>query len=188
MAFRTRESSIKNFGPTYSWRSLGHSYQTCAMCVVMPRQWVALCEGLKDNLERVAGDGLIAFNHAEIAWGLMTDADAFSDHLKAIDQDQAVDAIASLEAYEDEVTPDRVLPGVVTLLNMLPTLPESERGMFGFGTQMAVGRVVYRLVRSQDSETFVEGVVRDALPRLNTAFSKLMLIQMVGHREGIGVE
>lgn len=155
------------------------------------RQWlrerrIAHADILRLYLERVAGEGLLAFNQAEIAWGLITDSDAFSAHLRALDRDQVVDTIASLEAYEDEVTPDRVLPGVVALLNMLPTLPERERGMFGLGTQITVGRVVYRLIRSQNSELFVEGVVRDALPLLETAFAKLTLIQMVGHQEGIG--
>lgn len=111
---------------------------------------------------------------------------AFYAHLSALDRDQIVNTIASLEAYEDEVTPERVLPGVTTLLNMLPTLPEKECGMLGFNTQTAVNRVVYRLVRSQKSETFVEGLVQNALPLLETAFAKLTLIQMVGHREGIG--
>ena len=155
------------------------------------RQWlrerrVAHADILRLYLERVAGEGLLAFNQAEIAWDLMNDANAFSAHLNALDRDQIVDTIASLEAYEDEVTPERVLPGAVTLLNMIPTLPERERGVFSLGTQMAVGRVVYRLVRSQNSEAFVEQLVRDALPLLETAFAKLTLIQMVGHREGIG--
>ena len=147
---------------------------------------VAHAHILRLYLERVAGEGLLAFNQAEIAWALMADADAFSAHLNALDRNQIVDTIASLEAYEDEVTPERVLPGVVVLLNMLPTLPEKERGMFDLGTRMAVGRVIYRLIRSQNSETFVEGVVRSALPLLDTAFAKLTLIKMVGHRENIG--
>jgi hypothetical protein len=155
------------------------------------RRWlrerrVAHADILRLYLERVAGEGLLAFNEAEIAWALMTDADAFSAHLEGLDQDQIVETIASLEAYEDEVTPERVLPGVITLLNMLPKLPEKDRGMFGLGTEMAVGRVVYRLIRSQNSEAFVEEIVRAGLPLLQTAFAKLTLVQMVGHREGVG--
>ena len=155
------------------------------------RQWlrqrrIAHADILRLYLERVAGEGLLAFNEAEIAWALMTDADAFSAHLKGLDQDQIVETIVSLEAYEDEVTPDRVLPGVITLLNVLPKLPEKDRGMFGLGTEMSVGRVVYRLIRSQNSEAFVEEIVRAALPLLQTAFAKLTLVRMVGHREGIG--
>jgi predicted KAP-like P-loop ATPase len=147
---------------------------------------VAHADVLRLYLEQVASDGLLAFNQAEIAWAKMGDIDAFSAHLRALDLAQIEDTISALEAYEDEITPERVLPGVVTLLNLLPTLPEKERGMFGFGTQMSVGRVVYRLVRSQNSEAFVEAVVRDALPQLETSFAKLALVQMVGHREGIG--
>ncbi|GHS88092.1 hypothetical protein FACS189487_05570 [Campylobacterota bacterium] len=147
---------------------------------------VAHADILRLYLEQVAGEGLLAFNQAEVAWGLMADADAFYAHLSALDRDQIVNTIASLEAYEDEVTPERVLPGVTTLLNMLPTLPEKECGMLGFNTQTAVNRVVYRLVRSQKSETFVEGLVQNALPLLETAFAKLILVQMVGHQEGIG--
>jgi hypothetical protein len=155
------------------------------------RRWlrerrVAHPDILRLYLERAIGEGLLAFDQAEIAWVKMADAAAFSAHLGDLNKDQVVDTISSLEAYEDEVTPERVLPGVVTLLNMLPGLPEKDDGMFSFGTQMAVGRVVYRLIRSQNSEAFVEATVRAALPMLRTAFAKLTLIYMVGCRENIG--
>lgn len=155
------------------------------------RRWlrerrVAHADILRLYLEQVAGEGLLAFNQAEIAWAKMSDIEAFSGHLRALDPNQLEETISALEAFEDEVSPERVLPGVVTLLNLLPTLPDKERGMFGFGKQMTVGRVVYRLIRSQNSEAFVEAVVRDAFPQLETAFSKLTLTQMVGHREGVG--
>jgi len=155
------------------------------------RRWlrerrVAHADILRLYLEQVVGEGLLAFNQAEIAWAKMGDFVAFSEHLRALDPNQLEEAVSALETFEDEVTPERVLPGVVALLNLLPTLPEKERGMFGFGPQMTVGRVVYRLIRSQNSETFVEAVVRDALPQLENAFARLTLIQMVGHREGVG--
>lgn len=147
---------------------------------------VAHADILRFYLEQVAGDGLLAFNQAEEAWLKMGDIDAFSGHLRSLDRAQIEDTISALETYENEVTPERVLPGVVTLLNLIPTLPERERGMFGFGPQMSVVRVVYRLIRSQNSEAFVEAVVRDALPQLEKAFSRLTLVQMVGHRESVG--
>jgi KAP family P-loop domain len=136
--------------------------------------------------ERIAGDGLLAFNRAETAWKLMADAEAFSAYLNGLDRDQIEDTIASLETFEREVAPGQVLPGVVTLLNILPSLPEKERGFFGFDARTVVARVVYRLIRSQNSEEFVEAVVREALPKLETAYAKLDLIRTVGHREGVG--
>lgn len=137
-------------------------------------------------LERVAGQGLIAFNYAERAWELMHVSESFDEYLRAINPEQVIDVIASLEAYENEVNPERVAPGITTLLNLIPSLPEQQRGMFSIGTAMVVSRVVYRLIRSQNSEAFVETTVRTALPQLHTFFARLTLIEMVGHREGVG--
>lgn len=155
------------------------------------RRWlrerrVAHADILRLYLERIVGQGLLAFNLAERAWELMPDGKSFEDYLRGLDAEQAVDVISSLEAYEDEVTPDRVVPGVISLLNLLPSLPKLDRGMFSLGTQMVVGRVVYRLIRSQNSEEFVENAVHQILPQLTTLFAKRTLIEMVGHRENIG--
>ncbi|GJL66177.1 MAG: hypothetical protein NPIRA05_11480 [Nitrospirales bacterium] len=137
-------------------------------------------------LERVAGQGLLAFNLAERAWALMPEGQSFDVYLRGLNPDQAIDAISSLAAYEDEITQDRVVPGITTLLNILQNLPEQERGMFSLGTQIVVERVIYRLIHSQNSEDFVEATVRKVLPQLTTLFAKLTLIQMVGHRDRIG--
>jgi hypothetical protein len=147
---------------------------------------VAHPDVLRLYLERVAGQGLVAFNLAEIAWGLMPNGQSFEEYLRGLDPEQAVEVIASLEAYEGDITQERVAPGVISLLNLIPVLPELERGMFGFGTEMVVSRVVYRFIHSQNSEEFVESTVRQVLPQLTTLFAKLTLIEMVGHREGIG--
>lgn len=155
------------------------------------RRWlrerrVAHPDVLRLYLERVAGQGLLAFNLAELAWGLMPNSQSFDEYLRGLDPEQAVEVIASLEAYEDDVTQDRVAPGVISLLNLIPVLPKLERGMFGFGTEMVVSRVVYRLIRSQNSEELVESTARQVLPQLTTLFAKLTLIEMIGHREGVG--
>lgn len=151
------------------------------------RKWlrerrVAHPDVLRLYLERVAGQGLLAFNLAELAWGLMPNSQSFDEYLRRLDPEQAVEVIASLEAYEDDVTQDRVAPGVISLLNLIPVLPKLERGMFGFGTEMVVSRVVYRLIRSQNSEELVESTARQVLPQLTTLFAKLTLIEMIGHR------
>lgn len=153
------------------------------------RQWlcarrVAHVDILRLYLERVAGQGLLAFNIADEVWSVMPNEQALTTSLESIPSSQIVDVISSLEAYEDDVSPDRVLPGIVSLLNLLPSLPETERGMFSIGTKTVVGRVVFRLIRSQDSEDFVKATVEQALPRLKTLQARLMLIQMVGHSEG----
>lgn len=155
------------------------------------RRWlrerrVAHIEILRLYLERIAGQGLIAFNTAEQAWALMPDRVAFDEFLRSLPSNQVVDVISSLEAYEDEVSGDRILPGIVTLLNIAPTLPETDRGMFSFGTDMVVGRVVYRLLKSENSAEVIEAIARDALEHLQTQHAKLTLIEMIGHTENVG--
>lgn len=155
------------------------------------RRWlrerrVANIEILRLYLERIAGQGLIAFNKAEQAWALMPDRGIFDEFLRSIPSNQVVDVISSLEAYENEVSRDRILPGIVTLLNIVPTLPETDRGMFSFGSDMVVRRVVYRLLKSENSAEVIEAITRDALPYLQTQHAKLTLIEMIGHTENVG--
>lgn len=155
------------------------------------RRWlrerrVANIEILRLYLERIAGQGLIAFNTAEQAWALMPDRFVFDEFLRSIPSSQVVDVISSLETYEDAVSRDRILPGIVTLLNIVPTLPETDRGMFSFGSDMVVGRVVYRLLKSENSAEVIEAIACEALPHLQTQHAKLTLIEMIGHTENVG--
>lgn len=155
------------------------------------RRWlrerrVANIEILRLYLERIAGQGLIAFNTAEQAWALMPDRFVFDEFLRSIPSSQVVDVISSLETYEDAVSRDRILPGIVTLLNIVPTLPETDRGMFSFGSNMVVGRVVYRLLKSENSAEVIEAIACEALPHLQTQHAKLTLIEMIGHTENVG--
>lgn len=155
------------------------------------RRWlrerrVANIEILRLYLERIAGQGLIAFNKAEQAWALMPDRVVFDEFLRSIPSNQVVDVISSLVAYENEVSRDRILPGIVTLLNIVPNLPETDRGIFSFGSDMVVGRVVYRLLKSENSAEVIEAITRDALPHLQTQHAKLALIEMIGHTENVG--
>lgn len=147
---------------------------------------VAHIDILRLYLERVAGESLLAFTVAQHAWSIMANHQEFEAFLSGIPETQIVDVISRLEVYEDEISSDRVLPGVIVLLNMMPSLPETDRGMFTIGTRMTVSRVVYRLIRSQNSEEFVISIVRSALPLIRSMHAKLMLIEMVGHSESVG--
>jgi hypothetical protein len=147
---------------------------------------VANIEIFRLYLEKVASQGLIAFNAAEQAWLLMPISHEFEGYIRGLPQDQIVDVISNLEAYEDNVSEDRVLPGVVTLLNIAPSLPEIDQGMFGFSSQMTVRRVVYRLLKSIESPDAVEAVVSEAIPQLLTSHAKRTLIDMVGYTENAG--
>ncbi|HPA26436.1 MAG TPA: P-loop NTPase fold protein [Acidobacteriota bacterium] len=137
-------------------------------------------------LERVMSGGFESFTAAEKAWALMADRGAFETYLRSIEVERLQDVISSLEAYENQFKPQHVIPGTVVLLNLLPELPERQHGIYGFGTRMTVGRVIYRLVRSIKDQMNVENAVNEILPQVSYLSSKLELISQVGYKEGAG--
>ncbi len=137
-------------------------------------------------LERVAGEGLIAFADAEQSWLRMSDEEAFDSFLHSLDVERLQEVIGALETYEDKFTPEHVVPASVVLLNILPLLPERKLGMFDLDAGIVVGRVVYRLLRSLKKPEAVEKAVKMILPRTTTLSSKLKLITIVGYQEGAG--
>jgi len=141
---------------------------------------------LRLYLERVAGDRLQAFNYAELAWALMGDRHALDQYLRSIVPTQLEDVIAALEVYQDQFGPQHVVPGTIVLLNLLPDLPERQKGFFDLSTELVVTRVTYRLLRSLHDPVAVEAAVRAILPELTTLSAKDELISDVGYRENQG--
>jgi len=136
--------------------------------------------------ERVAGEGLLAFTDAERAFSLMNNQSAFDKYLRSLDIEHLEDVIASLEAFEDKFAPEYVEPCLTVLLNILPILPEKPRGLFSFDSGTVVRRITFRLLRSLNDPTKVEGVVKSVLPKIKSLSTKIDLIVQVGHLEGGG--
>jgi predicted KAP-like P-loop ATPase len=141
---------------------------------------------LRLYLERVAGENLQAFTEAEQAFHLIGDRAALEGFLAELPVERLQDVIASLETFEDQFVRDHVVPGATALLNLLPRLPQRQRGMFDLDPRMAVGRVVYRLLRKVGDPDELEADVVEILPELSTLSAKWELISDVGYREGSG--
>jgi hypothetical protein len=120
-------------------------------------------------LERVAGEGLRSFTDAEQAWTHLGDRDALDRHLRSLEQDRLQDVIASLETYEDQFQPDHAVPATTVLYNLLPDLPDRQRGMTELPPRFAVARVSLRLLRSLKDPAIVEAAVRKILPELRSS-------------------
>jgi hypothetical protein len=155
------------------------------------RQWlrgrrVAHRDILRLYLERVAGEGLLAFRDAERAWDLLADRAGLDAYLRGLDRDRLQDVISALENYEDEFKPEQVAAATIVLLNLIPELPARQTGMFDLDTRLVVGRVTYRLLRSLQDHGQVEAVMDQILPQVTTLSSKLSVITDIGSREGAG--
>ena len=138
---------------------------------------------LRLYLERVANKELQAFYRAEQALALMSDRKAFDTFLRSFEKEQLEDIISSLAHFRDEFAPEQVESGAVVLLNLLPELPERDRGFLDMGNWFFVNRVVYRLLRSLKDPSKVEASIRKILTQITTLSSKLGFIGLVGHHE-----
>ncbi len=136
--------------------------------------------------ERIPGESLLSFYDSGKAFAAMADKEAFGKHLRSLDPERLEDVIASLESFQDNFRLEHIEPGTITLLNIIPDIPQRPLGMFEFDSRFVVGRVVYRLVRSAGSSEAIETLVRKVLPDVAALSGRLELISMVGHREGTG--
>ena len=137
-------------------------------------------------LERVVGDSLLAFLHAERAWTHMADRDVFDSYLRSLDTTKLEDVIFSLKDYKDQFGPEHVVPGTIVLLNLLPDLPKPQQEIFQLSARITVNRVIYRLLKSINDPVAVEAAVRQILPELESLSSKMEIIDMIGYQENVG--
>lgn len=139
-------------------------------------------------LERLPGEGLLAFGLAEEAFAVIGDHDAFETLLAGLPPDALEDVISALETYEGEYPVEAVESAMVVLLNALPRLPLEAKGMFGIDADIVVTRVVLRLLRQFSDPAEVEDAVRRSLPQVHLLWARLQLLALIGYQENVGIK
>lgn len=95
-------------------------------------------------------------------------------------------ALGLLEDYEQDF-PVVDAAVIATLVNQLPRLRGSRRGMFDFGSDLVVDRVVLRLLRRIPDDARAR-VVDEAFLQIETLSGRLALLRLVGYEENAGHE
>ena len=147
---------------------------------------VAHEEILRLYIEGVAGSSFKAFTDAERAFALMDDRLAFDSFLRSLDFERLESVISSLEIFEDKISSDKVVPGVIVLLNLMPEVPSTVQSLWIPRPGFLVGRVAYRILRTLETAEAIEAAVNKVLPEVRTLSSKLALVTFVGYRENAG--
>jgi predicted KAP-like P-loop ATPase len=137
-------------------------------------------------LEGVAGETLESSWMAEQAFEKLTDAVALDDFMRSLPSDYQVEVINALEAFEDDFPQDAVVPASTVLLNLHQDLSNKPRGMFGFGNDMAVRRLVLRLLRRLATPADTEAAVKEILPGVSRLSDRVLLVTLIGYRKGAG--
>lgn len=137
-------------------------------------------------LEWTIGENMAAFMTAETAFSMFADEAALIEFMDSIAPEKRADVIAALENFEGSYPVEAVGIAASVLINLLPTLPKREQGLFTPDTHIIVTRVVLRLFQRLPGPTEVEQAVTEILPKLRDLSCRFELVRLVGYIEGAG--
>jgi predicted KAP-like P-loop ATPase len=143
-------------------------------------------EVLTFYLDRVMSTAILARQRAEAAFSRFADEGSLRALFADWTPDDLEAAIADLEAYEPDYDPAAAVPACRALLDQLPRLRTEPRGMFDFGADLVVTRVVLRVLRRVEDENARLQAVKDIYEGVSTLHGKFILLTVVGHRENAG--
>ena len=130
--------------------------------------------------DRVMPDSLVAFRYSEYAVNLLNDRRLLENYLTKLPPETLEDVIDGLASYETKFTDDMVIPGSITLLNLIDTISKKKRrSLFDIAGGFAVRHVVIALLHRVDKEEEREKLTSQILEGLETYSSKLYLIDTI---------
>lgn len=147
---------------------------------------VADADILRTYLERTLPEGVTSGALVGEAVSVLGDREELRALFKALEPDAAEGLIKRLEDYEFEFDPLAVEPALPVVLNQLSRLREGRTGMFDGGSRLAVTRLALRLLRRIEEQVDRLGVVERTLPAIVTLTGRMVLADIVGHREHVG--
>ena len=123
---------------------------------------------------------------AELAYRHLDSATDLEAVFAGIEPNELEAVLVDLEVFSEDYESRHVVPGVTTILNLLPRVPDLPRTIYTFDKTLQLRRVVLRLLRSEDGPDAVAEACDQILPSVKTLTAQLLLIELVGHHEGIG--
>jgi len=183
---RVAEDIVRRLFPAAARHVGGTNYGSDWLRTWQRERRVAHPVVLQFYLERIVSPEVLTIRRVETVFRLLTQPDELREVLDDLDSRELEAAIAGLEAYEDEYPLEAVVPASVVLLQMFPRLRTTRQGVFDFGPDLAVTRVVLRLLQRLDGEEAVAAAVNDILDQITTTYGAFDVVRMVGHEENVG--
>lgn len=130
--------------------------------------------------DRVAPDELITFRDSERAFTCLNDRKALEDYLTELNSGKLEKVITDLIYLKASFTDDMIIPGTVTLLNLVDSIPKKKKqGVLDTGREFTVYPVVCELLRRVEhleDEKEREGFVSQIFNDIETYSSRLFFI------------
>ncbi len=146
---------------------------------------VAHREILDIYLTRTVPAGIISAQEAKAVFTSLEDRAELEQRLARLDEGQLEVMLERLEHHHGDFPSERPEVPIAVLLNQLERLRAGRRGLYDAGAEVKLPRVVLRLL-SRLAPGRVEEIVRAALPEIGSLSARMELIDLVGHREGVG--
>lgn len=147
---------------------------------------VAHPEVFRFYLERSLPPDVLPARKIQDLFDALGDEQRLNALLSRLSPDLLEHALLRLEDYEDDYPVDAVETAIGALMQQLPRLRQGTRRMFDFDASLCLTRVVLRLLRRIESQEERAAIVGRVLPRLDSVSARLELVELVGHRQGVG--
>jgi predicted KAP-like P-loop ATPase len=141
---------------------------------------------LRFYLERSLPKGVLGSATVRKIFDSLGDEASLRAAFAGMDPDTLEDALSRLEDFEDSYPPESVPVALPVVLDTLPRLREGNRPMFDTGAAIRVTRVALRLLKRVDDEPRRAEIAAQAITKVSSLSAALELVEMVGHREGVG--
>lgn len=143
---------------------------------------VAWADVFRFYFERRLPEGAVATAQVESIVQLLDDRSALQATLEKLDSTHFEDLLGRLEAYEHEFPVVAVESATAALLDQGNRLRTGRSHLFDLGGDMALHRVILRLLRRIDEQNERERVVSSLLPTLNQISAMRAVVEiMKGH-------
>lgn len=179
------DATVRRIFPAAQRHIGGSTYQSTWQSTWLKARRTAHPDVLNFYLEKVAGGALTAVNHVENALSI-THPVALKIYLDALPGDELANVIPAFELFEGEFPDQSIVPLAITLLDLVPQLPEKSTAMFALEPQLIVSRVVLRLLRQISAPSAVRKAVESIIAGVGSLSAKFELLQLVGHDENVG--
>lgn len=179
-----REARRKLF-PASSWMENTHHGSEWLKTWSKERR-VAHPRVLRFYLEKNLPEDVMPASAVQDLFESLSNRDALAAKFGAMDPRMLEHAVKRLQEYKEDYRPEHVEPAVEVLLNQMPRLREGTERFMDIGADRRVRRAVLDFLRKIEDPEALALKLKMVMPRVDNLSARLQLVEMVGHREGIG--
>lgn len=147
---------------------------------------VAVKDVLQLYIEQRLPDDAVETQEIEAVTAMLEDPERLSSLLNGLSKERLVRVLERLEDYEEDLTTEAVEAALPVLLSFYPQLSDESEGMTGFSPRFQLSRLVYRFLRSIETQEQRSRLVDVSLGTGCTLSARLDLVKTVGYEENAG--